>query len=174
MATQRNRTAMKEKVGVTSQRHSGTDSADESGEGQTLTEEQWTILDRLERVGERLPSRASDGSLPAWGGMDFRDMTPEQQTVYLVGSLTKVAGEGALVLESEGSDYEQTLTSFSDLLHDLDRGVHVPLDLKDQREQELMDRCYHLSEEAKGTRREIMMAAENNISALAVELQTTK
>ena len=98
----------------------------------------------------------------------------EQQTVYLVGSLTKVAVEGALVLESEGSSEEETLTFYSELLHQLDNGVHVPMDLKEMREQEVTDRCIHLAWEANGTRQEILRAAENDISALAVELQTAR
>ena len=171
MATNRSRKTIQQQIGAV---NSGTDSVDEAGEGHALTEDDWAILDGLERVGEQLPSRGSDGSLPAWGGMDFRVMTSEQQTVYLVGSLTKVAVEGALVLESEGSDYEDTLSSFAKLLHDLDKGVHVPLDLQEVREHEVMDKIWHLSEEASGTRQEILRAAENNISALAVELQTAR
>ena len=171
MAMHRSRKTIEQQVSAV---YSGTDSVEEVMEGPELTEHQQLFLDSLEHVGERLPSRGIDGSLPAWGGMDFTEMTEEQQAVYLVGSLTKVAAEGAVLLESEGSDFEGTLTSFCKLLHDLDNAVHVPLDLKDLREQELMDKCYRLSEEANGTRNEVMKAAENNISALAVELQTAR
>ncbi len=101
-------------------------------------------------------------------------MTIEQQAVYLVGSLTKVAVECALVIDEGGKDYDDSMISFSDILHDLDNAVHVPLDLKDLRVQEFMDRCIALVEEHNGTRQEILKNAENNISALAVELQTTR
>ena len=171
MATNRVRKTMQQQVGGVT---SGTDSADGPGQDQELSDDQWVILEQLEHVGERLPSRRRDGSLPAWGGMDWREMTSEQQIVYLVGSLTKVAVEGAQVLESAGSNYEQTLTFYSELLHELDKGVNVPMDLKDVREQEVMDRCSGLAEEANGSRQEILWAAENNISALAVELQTAR
>ena len=171
MAMHRSRKTIEQQVSAV---YSGTDSVEEELEGPELTEHQQLFLDSLEHVGERLPSRGTDGSLPAWGGMDFREMTEEQQAVYLVGSLTKVAVEGACVLESPGSDYEETLMTFASLLHDLDKGVHVPLDLKDQREQELMDKLYHLSGELNGTRQEILRAAENNIPALAVELKTAR
>ena len=171
MATNRSRKTMLQQVVEV---NSGTDSVEEVGGVQDLSKDPWTILDVLDRVGEELPRRGSDGSLPAWGEMDFRVMTAEQQTVYLVGSLTKVAVEGACALESPGSDYEETLMTFASLLHDLDKGVHVPLDLKEQREQELMDKLYHLSGELNGTRQEILRAAENNISALAVELKTAR
>ena len=108
------------------------------------------------------------------GGMDFRDMTAEQQTVYLVGSLTKVAVECAVVIEEEGADQDNSIMSFSDMLHELDKAVHVPLDLKDVREQEFGDRCIAMVEEVNGTRQEILKNAENNIFALAVELQTAR
>ncbi len=173
MATLRSRKTVQQHV---VEFNSGTDSVEELQDDneQALTESQWLFLDGLEHIGKQLPSRGSDGSLPAWGGMDFKEMTPEQQTVYLVGSMTKVAAEGAVILDSEGSDYEETLIFYSKLLHDLDNGVHVPVDMKDLREQEFMDKCHHLSEQANGTRLEIMTAAENNISALAVELQTAR
>ena len=171
MAMDRTRKTIQEQVGAL---NNGTDSVEEVVEGDGLTEDQQVFLQSLEHVGERLPSRGRDGCLPAWGGMDFTDMTAEQQAVYLVGSLTKVAAEGAIVLESEGSDYEETVIAYSKLLHELDRAAHAPLDLKDEREQDVMDKIYHLSEEANGTRQEIMTAAENNISALAIELQTSR
>jgi hypothetical protein len=69
MATHRSRKKMQQQVvGV----NSGTDSVDEQEQEQEeegdLTLEQWQFLDGLDSVGERLPTRGSDGSLPAWGG----------------------------------------------------------------------------------------------------------
>ena len=177
MAAHRSRKTMQQQVGGL---NSGTDSVDEQEQEEEqeqegdLTPEQWHFLDGLDRVGERLPTRGRDGSLPAWGGMDFREMTVEQQTVYLVSSLTKVAVECALVIDEEGADQDDSIMSFTDMLHELDNAVHVPLGLKDVREQEFGDRCIAMVEEINGTRKEVMKNAENNISALAVELQTAR
>ena len=88
--------------------------------------------------------------------------------------MTKVAIECALGIDEEGSHYEDNIMSFSDILHELDNVVHVPLDLANQRGQEFMDKCCALVEELNGTRQEILKNAENNISTLAIELQTTR
>jgi hypothetical protein len=69
MAMHRSKKTIEQQVSAV---YSGTDSVEEVMEGPELTEHQQLFLDSLEHVGERLPSRGIDGSLPAWGGWTSR------------------------------------------------------------------------------------------------------
>ena len=70
MATNRSKKTMQEHI---VEGNSGSDSVEElldeeeHDEEQPLTDDQWRFLDGLERVGERLPRRGRDGTLPTWG-----------------------------------------------------------------------------------------------------------
>lgn len=63
---------------------------DSDDEEVQLTEEQWCRIDLLGDVGARIPERIGQEPLPPCGGLDFNELSVEQQQVLLSNTLIKV------------------------------------------------------------------------------------
>ena len=181
MATGRSRQKLVDAVeGITTEEVAGEDSDTDSNteEGQ-LTMDQVLKLQHLDAQLQRLPSSNRDGTVPAWGSLDYVVLTEEQRTVLTATTMTMLAGETSSILEEKarakpGWVHPAVIERAQAYLKALDTSLHIPEDLKADRQEEIAQKSVEMLSRPQAGREEMVRAAQRQAAAMARDWLTTR